>query len=67
MSKPYPGHKFARINRIFESVCECGWRSSGHIGKGGMGQAHVEFAWHIVACKKAAGDPNPYSTVRTAQ
>lgn len=52
--KPFPGHKFMRLNRIFQADCECGWRSAMHVGKGGMGQAYAEFQGHIWRCEQAA-------------
>lgn len=65
--KPYPGHKFGGVQRWFEAKCECGWRGGMHGGTGGLSQAHTEFSWHIVACKKADGHPDPYATVKTKQ
>lgn len=44
--KPIRGHRRAGVRHIVQVVCECGWQSAGHIGKGAFSQAHIEFRSH---------------------
>lgn len=44
-AKTMPGHKGRRRVGV-EYVCECGWVSCTHYGKGATGQAANEFQMH---------------------
>lgn len=48
------GHKFAGCQYLVKTQCECGWQSSGWIGKGARANAYGEWHMHIENCQKRA-------------
>lgn len=50
--RPMQGHKLDRYRFAAQTICECGWESCRHYGRGNRGQALAEWRSHIHSCEE---------------